>query len=83
MVEACCYAFEDHSEFRQMQSMCSADELLGHLPVMFGFICTTLQIDVHTTVQCFMYSTLRNLLAAIVRAGKIGPLQVQEFEISF
>ena len=44
---------------------------------MFGATCKDLGIEISATRNMFMFTTLKNMVAASVRLGRIGPLQVR------
>ena len=53
----------------------------GHSAVMFGAVCGCLGLDVETTRSLFVYNTVRTIIAAAVRLGVTGAIQVLTIKI--
>jgi urease accessory protein len=50
---------------------------LGHLPIVFGAMCHSLDIDLLVTQRLFLFLFVRGLLSAAVRLNLIGPYLAQ------
>ncbi|XP_060605051.1 uncharacterized protein LOC132757711 [Ruditapes philippinarum] len=51
-----------------------------HLPVVFGAVCTTLDIDLQSSCTAFLFTILRTVLASAVRLDKVGPIEAQSIQ---
>ncbi|XP_053379456.1 uncharacterized protein LOC123527607 [Mercenaria mercenaria] len=51
-----------------------------HLPVVFGAICATLNINLQASSAAFLFTTLRTVLASAVRLDKVGPIEAQTIQ---
>lgn len=61
-----------------IQSLYEVNEILPHkhLPVVFGVICATLNIDLYAASHALLFTTLRTILASAVRLDIVGPIEV-------
>lgn len=57
--------------------------LIGHQAVVFGCLCSYLNISLNDTAEIFLFNQLRTVVASTVRLGNIGPLEAQrvQFEL--
>ncbi|ELU05056.1 hypothetical protein CAPTEDRAFT_187166 [Capitella teleta] len=69
--------FIDVTMLRDLKVLVEDDRLLGHLPVVFGVVCASLQVGQKSTCLMFMYNSLRTMIASSVRLGFAGTLQAQ------
>jgi urease accessory protein len=67
-----------------LQERVRAERLPCHLAPVFGAVHGAMGIDAETTVNDFLFVTLRGLISAAVRLGIVGPLEGQaiQFEVS-
>ncbi|XP_071945120.1 uncharacterized protein [Antedon mediterranea] len=52
----------------------------GHQPVMYGCVCSFLNISLEDALISFLFSSLRTILASSVRLGDMGPLEAQRIQ---
>lgn len=51
-----------------------------HLPVVFGTVCASLNVSLHSACVAFLYMTVRTVLASAVRLDKVGPIEAQKIQ---
>ena len=49
----------------------------GHLPVVWGAVCSALDLSLDSTTYIFLFKHVQSLLSAAVRASVMGPYQAQ------
>lgn len=49
----------------------------GHLPVVWGAVCSALNLSLESTTYIFLFKHVQSLLSAAVRASVMGPYQAQ------
>lgn len=69
-----------YDEIRKLAEFLEEGNINGHLAIVFPVVCAALKIPILTVGQMFLFNTLRTLIASIVRLGKIGAVQAQEYQ---
>jgi len=61
-----------------IQNEVLSDNMPGHQAIVHGAVCAALGIDEVSALTMFMYSVLKTVVAASVKLGKIGTMQVTD-----
>ncbi|WAR25452.1 UREF-like protein [Mya arenaria] len=48
-----------------------------HLPVVYGVVCASLGVDIHTATVAFIFTGIRTMVASSVRLDLLGPIEAQ------
>lgn len=72
---------ENSRRVKALHELVTHSKLLGHFPVVFGYLCGLLGLTPLQSVDLFLYGQLRNLVSAAVRMGLVGSVKVPEIAV--
>lgn len=70
--EIFCLSFID-----DLQELIDDNKMFGHYPVVLGYICAHLKLELPRVLNMFMFGVLRTISSGAVRLGHIGCFQAQ------
>jgi urease accessory protein len=79
LLSTCQRVFE-RPELAEFQAAVVAGQAPGHLALVFGLVMRVLGIPRKQAVRMFLYVTLRGVISAAVRLGRIGPIHAQQVQ---
>uniref|UniRef100_A0A7S3A2Y7 Urease accessory protein UreF n=1 Tax=Rhodosorus marinus TaxID=101924 RepID=A0A7S3A2Y7_9RHOD len=65
-----------------LRGLVKEKRLCGHFPVVFGYACSALGIDIGEIQRLFLFITLRGIISAAVRLGIVGTFEAQRVQSS-
>jgi len=74
-----CEVFQLH-QLHPLKRLAEEQQINCHLPILFAVVCASLNIPISKVGKMFLFTSLRTIIASIVRLGKIGTIKAQQWQ---